>query len=293
MANQTTKITTSEIKKIDALYKAFKVKNLKNDSLLALYKTKKLTISIFKNNTLLLQGDEKAIYAFTHISKPKKEKVEKEIDGTIGMDEVGTGDYFGPMVTCSCYLDNKDIDKVKALKVDDSKKFNDKTIRSMAKQLKKIVLYQTNVCDPATYNGLGSTFNNMNIIKAIYHNSTLISLIKVWLRDKKYKIYLDQFASRENYYKYLKIAKYKPVYIDVIETKAESKYLAVACASIIARDTFLYWMDHLSTKAGFTLPKGATEKSKIISAGKKLIKHHYLGNFAKLNFESITKEINK
>ena len=292
MANQTSKITTSEIKKIDALYKAFKVKDLKNDNLLALYKTKKLTISIFKNNTLLLQGDEKAIFAFNNLSKPKKEKVEKSIDGTIGMDEVGTGDYFGPIVTCSCYVANKDVDKVKALKVDDSKKFDDKRIQTIAKQLKKVVSFAVVGCNPSTYNQFYELYPNINIIKASLHNEALTNLTQS-LKNKKYEVYLDQFVSRENYYKYLKTAKEKAIYIDVIETKAESKYLAVACASIIARDAFLTAVDKLSAKAGIKLPKGSVEKTKIIAAGKKIIKKDDLANFAKLNFESITEAINK
>lgn len=292
MANLTSKVTKDQIKKIDALYKAFKVKDLKNESLLALYKTKKLTISIFKNGTLLLQGDEKAIYAFSHSSKQRAVKKEVSVDGTIGMDEVGTGDYFGPIVTCSCYVDNKVINKVKALKVNDSKKFDDKSIRTMAKQLKKIVLYQTVVCKPSIYNSLENKFGNNNIIKAFCHNDALSTLVKK-LGNKEYKIYLDQFVSRENYYKYLKMAKAKPIYVDVIETKAEAKYLSVACASIIARDTFLDYMNMLSARAGVVLPKGATQKDKIISVGRKLIKEYKLSDFAKLHFESITNEILK
>ena len=46
--------------------------------------------------------------------------------------------------------------------------------------------------------------------------------------------------------------------------KAESKYLSVACASVIARDAFLTYMNKLSTKAGVKLPLGSVEKTKII-----------------------------
>ncbi len=290
MANQTCKITKEDIKKINALYKAFKVKDLKNDNLLALYKTKKLTISIFKNGTLLLQGDEKAIYAFSHKSTSKT--TNKIVDGTIGMDEVGTGDYFGPIVTCSCYVADSVVNKVKALRVTDSKKLTDTSIRVMAAKLKKIVKSETCVCQPSIYNKIINQFDNTNIVKAICHNDALSKLTNK-LKGVNHKIYLDQFVSRENYYKYLKQAKVKPIYIDTIETKAESKYLAVAAASIIARDAFLNCMDKLSAKAGISLPKGSVEKAKIIAAGKKIIKKYKLEDFAKLNFKPITNEIKK
>lgn len=289
MATQSIKITKDEIEKIDALYKAFKEKKLKNENLLAIYKTKKLTISIFKNGTLLLQGDEKAIYAFNHPNS-KKEKNDS-VDGLIGMDEVGTGDYFGPIVTCSCFIPNEMINKVKLLKVDDSKKIADSKIKSIAKQLKKIVISETCVCQPLTYNKIIKQFNNTNIVKAICHNDALTKLTNK-LKNKSYKICLDQFVSRDNYYKYLSKAKVKPIYIQTIEVKAESKYLAVAAASIIARDTFLSCMDKLSAKAGVVLPRGSVEKEKIIKVGRKIIKKFNLAEFAKLNFEPITKAIN-
>lgn len=290
MATTSYKITKTEITNIDKQYKLFKEKELKNNSLLALYKTKKLTISIFKNGTLMLQGDEKAIYAFQHGSK-KKVKDQQIVDGCIGMDEVGTGDYFGPIITCSCYIDNSNIDKVKSLKVDDSKKFSDSKIQTLAKQLKQIVKCETCVCKPSTYNQIIKEFNNTNIVKAICHNDALSKLTSK-LKGKKYKVYLDQFVSRDNYYKYLSKAKVKSIYIDVIEVKAESKYLSVAAASIIARDAFITYMNKLSAKAGVTLPKGSVEKNKIIKVGKQIIKKFNLADFAKLNFESITKSIN-
>ena len=45
---------------------------------------------------------------------------------------------------------------------------------------------------------------------------------------------------------------------DIRETKAESKYLEVAAASILARATALKQLNYLSIKAGFSLPKGST-----------------------------------
>ncbi|XQP55939.1 MAG: ribonuclease HIII [Mycoplasmoidaceae bacterium] len=293
MKSLTSKITKTEFSKIDALYKAFKQKDLKNENLLAFYKTKDLAISVFKNGTLLLQGEESAIINFgKSASKPVKKSLSKDIDGTIGMDEVGTGDYFGPVVTCACYVPNVCIDKVKALKVNDSKKLDDKFIKSIAKDLKKLVVSETCVCQPVVYNKIIDKFDNSNIVKAICHNDSLTKLTNK-LKNQHYKVILDQFVARNNYYKYLEQAKIKPVYIDIIEMKAESKYLAVACASVIARDAFLTYMDKLSAKVKVKLPRGSVEKTKIIDAGKQIIKKAKLAEYAKLHFDSITGEILK
>ena len=45
---------------------------------------------------------------------------------------------------------------------------------------------------------------------------------------------------------------------DVAEEKAESKYVEVAAASVLARAAALKQLDYLSLQAGFTLPKGST-----------------------------------
>lgn len=292
MKSLTSKITKTEFNKIDAAYKAFKQKNLKNENLLAFYKTKDLAISVFKNGTLLLQGEESAILNFGKkaVSKPSKKVGSKKIDGIVGMDEVGTGDYFGPVVTCACYIPNECIDKVKALKVNDSKKIDDKQIKVIAKQLKKVVIAETCVCQPSVYNKIIDKFDNSNIVKAICHNDALTKLTNK-LKNKQYQVILDQFVARQHYYDYLAKAKIKAIYINVIEMKAESKYLSVAAASVIARDAFLTYMDKLSAKAGVKLPRGSVEKEKIISAGKQIIKKAKLADFAKLHFDSITGEI--
>ncbi|MCQ3908965.1 MAG: ribonuclease HIII [Mycoplasmoidaceae bacterium] len=293
MKSLTSKITKTEFKKIDTVYKAFKQTNLKNENLLAFYKTKDLAISVFKNGTLLLQGEESAIINFGKKATTPSKKVDlKSLDGTIGMDEVGTGDYFGPVVTCACYVPNECIDKVKELKVNDSKKIDDKQIKVMARQLKKIVKAEICVCQPLVYNKIIDKFDNSNIVKAICHNDALTKLTNK-LKDRHYQVILDQFVARPHYYDYLKKANIKPVYINVIEMKAESKYLSVACASVIARDAFLTYMDKLSAKAGIKLPLGSVEKTKIITAGKQIIKKAKLAEFAKLHFDSITGEILK
>ncbi|MCQ3907921.1 MAG: ribonuclease HIII [Mycoplasmoidaceae bacterium] len=292
MQSLTSKINKTEFRRIDTLYKVFKQKDLKNDNLLAFYKTKDLAISVFKNGTLLLQGEEAAILNFGKkvATTPVKKSLNKDIDGMVGMDEVGTGDYFGPIVTCACYVPNVCIDKIKSLKVNDSKKLEDSYIKKIAKDLKKLVIAEVCVCQPLVYNKIIDKFDNSNVVKAICHNDSLTKLT-MKLKAQHYKVVLDQFVARNNYYKYLEQAKSKPAYIDIIEMKAESKYLSVACASVIARDAFLTYMDKLSAKAGVKLPRGSVEKSKIIAVGKQIIKKEKLVNFAKLHFDSITGEI--
>ena len=73
-------------------------------------------------------------------------------------------------------------------------------------------------------------------------------------------------------------------------TKAEAD-IAVAAASILAREAFLAWLDRTSRKLGMELPKGASERVKetarriVASEGEEA-----LGQYAKLFFKT-TKEV--
>ena len=82
------------------------------------------------------------------------------------------------------------------------KKIDDKQIRVMAKQLKKLVLSETCVCQPVVYNKIINQFDNSNVVKAICHNDSLTKLINK-VKNQHYKVILDQFVARNNYYKYL------------------------------------------------------------------------------------------
>ena len=274
MATLSKNITNLEIQFIDKKYHKYKIVNLKNPYLLVIYKTKNLTISIFKNNKLLLQGDKDAIALFlkpnnltTKSYTDKSTSIKQTNSNTIGMDEVGTGDYFGPIVTCSCYVENKNLNEIKLLGVNDSKKLSDQHIINIINKLKKYCTFSVNVISPNKYNQLINKYHNANIVKAISHNIALSNLLKK-IKDKNSSIILDKFVDPQKYYDYLNIAKQKKNQIDIMTTKAESKYLSVACASIIARYSFINEMSSLSKKIGVILPKGSTKIPEIVKIGK-------------------------
>ena len=126
----------------------------------------------------------------------------------------------------------------------------------------------------------------MNKIKAFLHNQALLNL-KQKVQAKNVPIILDQFCSEEKYYQYL--TNQKDVVTKIIFiTKAESKALAVAAASIIARYSFITKLDALGKKFGVTLPKGAG--SKVDDFANELIKKISDTDFAsitKMNFKNL------
>ena len=181
--------------------------------------------------------------------KEKKEKKnEKKISlriNSIGSDEVGTGDYFGPIVVTASYVKKEDIDFLLELGVKDSKKMTDNDIIKVVPQIIKRIPYKTYVFSNKEYNSLHNESMNMNKIKAILHNKVLSQLTK----ENYYydNIVVDQFEWPKAYFSHIKDAKEKVTNITFL-TKAEDQCLSVACASLISRYIFLKERKNLEEK---------------------------------------------
>lgn len=227
--------------------------------------------------------------------KPKEKKdsknefLESKVYHTnsIGSDEVGTGDYFGPIVVTSAYVSKDNISFLEELGVKDSKKLTDDKILEIVPQIIKKIPYNSIVLSNTEYNNMYSKDLNMNKIKAVLHNKVLLELT-----SKNYHIdyvVVDEFAKPFVYYNYLK--GLPNVFRKItFMTKAEDKVLSVACASLISRFIFLKEMDKLSNSINVNLPKGSGEI--VDKVGKDIVSKYgidKLKEIAKLNFKNTEK----
>lgn len=223
--------------------------------------------------------------------KDKKDKDNKKINfnfSTIGSDEVGTGDYFGPIVVTASFVSKENISFLQELGVKDSKKLTDEKIIEIAPKIIKKIPYVTYVFDNPSYNKFYSENCNMNKIKAILHNKVLCSLIKKDNFNYE-KIVIDQFVNSKKYFEYLKEASEKVTNIFFL-IKAEDQVASVAASSIISRYIFLKEMKKISEDLGITIPFGAGEQVDLI--GKEIVKkfgEEKLHSIAKLNFKNTNK----
>lgn len=207
----------------------------------------------------------------------------------IGSDEVGTGDYFGPITVACVYADKAKLPLLKELGVKDSKNLKDPQIVQIARDLIKTVPYSLLVLRNEKYNEMQEKGMSQGKMKALLHNQAIGNLLKKLDGTRPEAILIDQFAEPAVYFKHLagKTAVKERTYFS---TKAEGIHLSVAAASIIARYSFLMEMDKLSKQAGITLPKGAGPL--VDEAGAKLIKKHgedALRVFTKLHFANTQK----
>lgn len=223
-------------------------------------------------------------------SNEKKKETKKNSKvyyaNTIGSDEVGTGDYFGPIVVTASYITKEDIPFLESLGIKDSKKMTDEQILKITPQIIKKIPYYTMTLSNKEYNQRHSEYN-MNAMKAILHNKALLEMTKQY---KGYDyIVVDQFAEKYVYYNYLRKVPNVQRNITFI-TKAEDQCLSVACSAIISRYIFIKEFDKLSKKYNQTLPKGAGPI--VDEVGAKLVKEYgidVLNEIAKTNFKNTEK----
>ncbi|UUD37000.1 ribonuclease HIII [Mycoplasmopsis equigenitalium] len=190
----------------------------------------------------------------------------------IGIDEVGVGDYFGPLVSCSVFIPLENYDKVIELGVKDSKKLSDAKIRAIAPELKKLVRSFVYKLSPKGYNTM-TKYNNANELKAFAHIKTANTVTQIMARyhlGKADFYFMDQFTNldktKEYFNKHLitnNFANLKPFKSPLLLAhKAEDKELSVAVASIIARDAFLEEMAVMNEKYNTVFPFGASNQVK-------------------------------
>lgn len=241
-------------------------------------------ITCYESGKTLFQGKDAEVYASPFMStKPQTKKTDTLTLPQAGSDEVGTGDYFGPVCVCACVVDQTSWPKLERLGIRDSKQLRDSDIRTIAPEIMKAVPYSLLILDNPTYNRVHET-DNMNQIKARLHNKAYLNLNeKCGLPEL---IVVDQFTPEKSYYRYL---SKEPAVVDHIhfETKAENSYPAVAAASIIARYAFLRKWDEMEKTYDMTFHKGGG-KDADLSARQFVMKYgsDQLGKVAKLHFKN-------
>lgn len=231
-------------------------------------------------------------------TKDTKIKKEEQVDipsdiASVGSDEVGTGDYYGPIVVTASFVSKDNIPFLTELGVRDSKKLSDEQILKIVPKIIKKIPYKTIMLSNKEYNDNYGKDMNMNKIKAVLHNKVLTEMVK----DNDYDyIVVDQFEPEKSYYNYLSDVP-NPLKGITFITKAEDKCLSVAVSSLISRYIFIKEMDKLGDKYGIFLPKGANYY--VEDVGIKLVNKYgekILHDIAKLNFSNtdrILKEVRK
>lgn len=263
-----TKINSLQKQELEDKFKDFKVET---NQLYLDFKAIFLdtTISIYSNSKkqlfkLLIKGPQEQEIA-NQLNLCFEEKVTKKeyipnsytnYEDQIGSDEVGFGDFFGPIVVVGVYFKEKDKKLLEEYNIQDSKKLNDKKINEIVPKILNKFTYSLLVVNNEKLNSLFDSGYNLNKIKSILHNTVLLNLQKK-IKRNDVSIYIDQFTEPERFYSYLSNQS-EEIKNVVFKTKGESYFPSVALASCIARFAFINKMNELNKKYNMTFPYGAS-----------------------------------
>lgn len=225
------------------------------------------------------------------IKKLERKLEPLEISGTrIGTDEVGKGDYFGPLVVAGVLVNNEVEKQLKELAIKDSKSLSDTTISNLAHEIRRICgrkRFEEVWISPLKYNVLHKKMKNVNKILGWAHARVIENLLSNGIDCSK--AVADQFGDPA-YIKNALMAKGKQ--IELIQISKAERDLAVAAASVLARDVFIRKLEELGESYMMEFPKGSTH---VIEFGKKLVQMHgisVLANVAKLHFRTTSQITN-
>lgn len=265
ISNTTQKIlaTTAQINEMLEYYEGYLTYNT-NNYMIARVKMATVTITIYRTNVVLFQGmDATKEYNFWAkkfnleiIENTSADVTDYNLLNAIGTDEVGTGDYFGPIVVCATYTNKETANKLRQLGVKDSKLLTDSQIIALSMQITKIIPYSIIILDPYKFNSLSPKHDNLNFVKAYLHNKAINSILKK-LEDVKYDaILIDEFTPKDKYLDYLKNSQNVISNVTTIP-HGENASLGIAAASILARVAFIRELRRLSHEYDIELLKGA------------------------------------
>jgi ribonuclease HIII len=188
-------------------------------------------------------------------------------DPHFGVDESGKGDFFGPLVIAGVYVDGGIARKLMDVGVQDSKRIgSDTRIRALAGAIRKstLGLVEVVLIGPAKYNELYEKFGNLNKLLAWGHARVIENLLGK--KPDCPRSLSDQFADARLIKQSLLQHGRK---IDIQQRPRAESDIAVAAASILAREAFINWLDREGKRLGVRLERGVSPGVK--AAAEKLV----------------------
>ena len=207
-----------------------------------------------------------------------------------GVDESGKGDFFGPLCIAGVYVNEAVINAWKDAGIRDSKNISsDKKIAELAKLIRETsgCVVDTVTVGNEAYNRLYEKMKSVNTLLAWGHARVIENLMgkRYQMNPPPVKAISDQFAASKSVIEKALMKQGKEIQL-VQRHKAEED-IAVAAASILARDAFVKSLAKLEKDFSLKLPKGAS--AAVDAAAKEFVEKcgaGELGKVSKLHFRT-------
>ena len=266
--------------------------------------SEKINVVAYKSGKLVMQGKGttdfvqfylepillgEARLGYEHILDPTM------LEPRIGVDESGKGDVFGPLVVAGVYVNEAAAKNLMEIGVRDSKLIkSDARIAELAKQIRAApgCMFDVVAIGPEAYNRLHAKMRNVNDILGWGHARVIENLLaKMDAKSgvKCNKAISDQFGNKSIVNRALMERGKK---IELVQRHRAESDLAVAAASIIARDGFVHRLSALGKEFGMKFPKGASQA--VVDAARELVSKHgreALARAVKMHFRTTQKAL--
>ena len=226
-------------------------------------------VNLYKSGKCLVQGkgaeDFVLFFLEPNVLQSATVGYEEELNPELvaphmGIDESGKGDFFGPLVACAVYVDPDLAHAMQDIGVKDCKQLTDKAVFFIGNKTRQLLgpkRFTLVSIGPETYNRLYSKIRNVNSLLAWAHARCIENLLET-VPDCPRAV-ADQFGA-ERVIKNALMKKGKAIKLEQ-RHKAESD-IAVAAASVLAREAFLRSLQRLGEIHGIQTHKGASEQVK-------------------------------
>lgn len=181
----------------------------------------------------------------------------------LGVDESGKGDFFGPLTIAGVYVNESIVNQWREVGIQDSKNISsDKRMADLAEVIRKTpgCVYSVVPIGNEAYNRLYAKMRSVNTVLAWGHARVIENLMEQRARMKPAPVRAisDQFAKDKNTVAKALMSLGKE--IELVQRHKAEEDLAVAAASILARDEFVSRLRKLGQQYGIEFPKGASAK---------------------------------
>jgi len=180
----------------------------------------------------------------------------------LGVDESGKGDFFGPLCIAGVYLNESVIKAWEGRGIRDSKNISsDKRMAELADLIRNTPGCVTTVVPIGNeaYNRLYTKMRSVNAMLAWGHARVIENLLgqKHRMNPPPVRAISDQFAASKSVVEKALMTSGKQ--IELVQRHKAEEDLAVAAASILARDEFVKGLAKLEKQYAVKLPKGASK----------------------------------
>jgi ribonuclease HIII len=197
---------------------------------------------------------------------------------TIGSDEAGKGEWLGPMVIAAVAINPSQSVLLRSMGVMDSKDLSSGKLQSLANLIEENSLsFKTVLISPKAFNERFAEFHkegkNLNDMLAWGH-AKAVSEVHSQLKGQDVRVVIDEFSKLKTKLRLERVLDLEDV--ELIQRPRAEDEIAVAAASILARNKRELWIDSESARLRIDLKSSKAKEILQRTDASDLVKVSYL-----------------